>query len=119
MKHTRKTLLTLLLAALFLLAAATPAFAAEALPNGAILITDSDTIKPDEFTIIAQGGLSGCAPENTLAAIKLAGRCGCDGCEIDVQPTLDQRWVCFSDVNLSGSTNGVGLVSTKIGRAHV
>ena len=112
MKHTRKTLLTLLLAALFLLAAATPAFAAEALPNGAILVTDSDTIKPDEFTIIAQGGLSGCAPENTLAAIKLAGRCGCDGCEIDVQPTLDQRWVCFSDVNLSGSTNGVGLVST-------
>ena len=107
-----KAALTILLAALFLLAAVTPAFAAEALPKGAILVTASDTIKADDFTIIAHRGLSACAPENTLAAFKLAGRCGCDGCAIDVQPTLDQRWVCFSDVNLSASTNGVGLIST-------
>ena len=107
-----KTALTILLAALFLFAAVTPAFAAEALPKGAVLVTESDTIKADDFTIIAHRGLSACAPENTLAAFKLAGRCGCDGCAIDVQPTLDQRWVCFSDLNLSASTNGLGVVST-------
>ena len=106
-----KPILALLLAAVLLLTAAVPAFAADTLPNGAILVTDSDTIKADDFTIIAHRGLSACAPENTLAAFKLAGRSGCDGCEIDVQPTLDQRWVCFSDLNLSTSTNGVGLVS--------
>lgn len=123
MKRNCKSLLTLLLAALFLLAAVTPAFAADALPDGAVLLTKSETIKPDDFTIIAHRGLSACAPENTLAAFKLAGRSGCDGCEIDVQPTLDQRWVCFSDVNLSASTNGVGLVSAlpydKISEYHI
>ena len=107
-----KAALTILLAALFLFAAVTPALAADALPDGAVLVSDSDTIDPNDFTIIAHRGLSACAPENTLAAFKLAGRCGCDGCEIDVQPTLDQRWVCFSDLNLSASTNGLGLVST-------
>ena len=111
MKRNCRSILTLFLAALFLLAAVTPAFAADTVPNGAVLLTDSKTIKPDDFTVIAHRGLSACAPENTLAAFKLAGRCGCDGCEIDVQPTLDQRWVCFSDLNLSASTNGVGLVS--------
>ena len=123
MKRNCKSLLALLLAALFLLAAVTPAFAADALPDGAVLLTKSETIKPDDFTIIAHRGLSACAPENTLAAFKLAGRSGCDGCEIDVQPTLDQRWVCFSDVNLSASTNGVGLVSAlpydKISEYHI
>lgn len=111
MKRNCKSLLALFLAALFLLAAATPAFAADALPAGAVLATESQVIDFKNFSIIAHRGLSACAPENTLAAFKLAGRCGCDGCEIDVQPTLDQRWVCFSDVNLSASTNGVGLIS--------
>ena len=111
MKRNLKSALTLLLAALLLLAAVTPAFAAEALPDGAVLLQDSDFMKVSDFTVIAHRGLSACAPENSLAAIKLAGRCGCDGCEIDVQPTLDQRWVCFSDVNLSATTDGIGLVS--------
>lgn len=111
MKHLSKTVLSLFLAALFLLAAVVPACAAESLPAGAVLVTESQVIDFSKFNIIAQGGLSACAPINTLAAFKLAGRCGCDGCAIDVQPTLDQRWVCFSDVNLSMTTNGVGLVS--------
>ncbi len=111
MKLKLKSTLALLLALVLLLTAAVPAVAADDLPSGAVLVTKSDTIKADDFTIIAHRGLSACAPENTLAAFKLAGRSGCDGCEIDVQPTLDQRWVCFSDLNLSASTNGVGLVS--------
>lgn len=111
MKRNLKSLLACLLAFVMLATAAVPAFAADTLPKGAVLLTESDTIKEKEFTIIAHRGLSACAPENTLAAFKLAGRSGCDGCEIDVQPTLDQRWVCFSDLNLSASTNGVGLVS--------
>ena len=123
MKRNIRSLLTLFLAALFLLAAVTPAFAAESLPKGAVLLTESDTIKADEYTVIAQRGLSACAPENSLAAIKLAGRCGCDGCAIDVQPTLDQRWICFSDLNLSATTDGAGLVSAlpydKISEYHI
>ena len=111
MKRNLKSLLAALLAMLMLLTAAVSVFAADELPKGAVLLTQSKVIKADEFTVIAHRGLSACAPENTLAAIKLAGRSGCDGCEIDVQPTLDQRWVCFSDLNLSASTNGVGLVS--------
>ncbi len=123
MKRNPKSFLTLLLALLVLFAAVTPAFAAESLPQGAELLQDSEFMKADEVTLIAHRGLSACAPENTLAAMKLAGRCGCDGCEIDVQPTLDQRWVCFSDLNLSASTDGVGLVSAlpydKISEYHI
>ena len=123
MKHNMKTMLTVLLAALLLFAAVTPALAADDLPKGALLLQDSDFMKVNEVTVIAHRGLSACAPENTLAAMKLAGRCGCDGCEIDVQPTLDQRWVCFSDLNLSASTDGVGLISAlpydKISEYHI
>ena len=66
MKKT-KAAFTILLAALFLLAAVTPAFVAEALPKGAILVTNSDTIKANDFTIIAHRGLSACAPAGCTA----------------------------------------------------
>ncbi len=79
MKLKMKSTLALLLVAVLLLTAAVPVFAADELPSGAVLVTKSNIIKPDEFKIIAHRGLSACAPENTLAAFKLAGRCGCDG----------------------------------------
>ena len=66
--------IALLLALLML--CATPAFAAD-LPAGAVLLSDSKKIDPNAVKLIAYRGLSACAPANSLAAISLAGRCGC------------------------------------------
>ena len=53
MKHNMKTMLTVLLAALLLFAAVTPALAADDLPKGALLLQDSDFMKVNEVTVIA------------------------------------------------------------------
>ena len=100
MKKTTR-ILALLLALLMLFA--TTAFAAD-LPAGAVLLSDSKKIDPNAVKLIAYRGLSACAPANTLAAISLAGRCGCDGVELDIQPTLDGEWVCISGVSLRPMT---------------
>ena len=54
MKLKLKSTLALLLALVLLLTAAVPAFAADVLPSGAVLVTESDTIKADDFTIIVE-----------------------------------------------------------------
>ena len=102
-------LLALLLALLML--CATTAFAAD-LPAGAVLLSDSKKIDPNAVKLIAYRGLSAVAPANTLAAISLAGRCGCDGVELDIQPTLDGEWVCISGVSLRPMTGVNGTVYT-------
>jgi glycerophosphoryl diester phosphodiesterase len=56
--------------------------------------------------IIAHRGASAYAPENTLAAVKLAWSQGVDGVEIDVHLTRDQRLVVIHDDDLS-RVNGV------------
>ena len=109
MKKTSK-LISLILSLVLIFTISVSAFA-EGLPKGAVLITGSEKIKSDDFRIVAYRGLSACAPENTLAAISLAGRCGCYGCEIDVQPTLDGRWICLSDLSLDRTTDGIGVVN--------
>lgn len=55
------------------------------------LVTD------DDVTIIAHRGASGAAPENTMAAIRLAIEQGTDWVEIDVQETADGEVVVFHD----------------------
>ena len=109
MNKKLKTTLSVILSLIFIFSMTSIVFAAE-LPNGAVLISDSKVIKTDEMKIIAYRGLSACAPENTLSAISLAGRSGCYGCEIDVQPTID-GWVCFSDLTLDAKTSASGVVS--------
>ena len=106
-----KRTLAVALCLLMLCACGATAFAAE-LPAGAVLLSNSKTIVPDEVNLIAYRGLSACAPENTLAAIELAGRCGCNGVALDIQPTLDGEWVCFAGVSVDMNTNGSGTVST-------
>lgn len=51
----------------------------------------------DEVEIIAHRGASGAAPENTMAAVKLAIEQGADWVEIDVQETADGEVVVFHD----------------------
>lgn len=109
MNNKFKKAMSVLLSMIFILTMAVPAFAADKLP-GSILITDSKVIDSKDFKLIAYRGLSACAPENTLAAISLAGRSGCYGCEIDIQPTVD-GWVCFQDLTLDAKTTGTGFVN--------
>jgi glycerophosphoryl diester phosphodiesterase len=61
--------------------------------------------------IIAHRGASAYAPENTLAAFKLAVKTGADAVELDVYQTKDQRLVVLHDKTLNRTTNGSGNVS--------
>lgn len=51
----------------------------------------------DKVTIIAHRGASAAAPENTMAAVRLAIEEGADWIEIDVQETADGEVVVFHD----------------------
>ena len=52
------------------------------------------------FLLIAHRGANRLAPENTLAAFRLALDAGCDGCECDVQLSRDGVLTVFHDDNL-------------------
>lgn len=61
--------------------------------------------------VIAHRGASGLAPENTLAAFRLAIALGADGVEMDVQMSSDGRPVVIHDARVNRTTNGAGSVS--------
>lgn len=60
--------------------------------------------------IFAHRGASASAPENTLAAFRLALAQRPDGIELDVHLSADGKVVVIHDHNLSRTTNGAGLV---------
>ncbi|MDR2974291.1 MAG: glycerophosphodiester phosphodiesterase [Propionibacteriaceae bacterium] len=60
--------------------------------------------------VFAHRGASGYAPENTLAAFKLACELGADGIELDVQMTKDGEVVVIHDERVDRTTDGRGLV---------
>lgn len=59
---------------------------------------------------IAHRGASGHAPENTLAAFKLAVEMGAQFIETDLQLTRDARIVAVHDATVNRTTNGRGRV---------
>src|SRR5579859_7074609 len=61
-------------------------------------------------TITAHRGASAYAPENTLAAFRLAHDLGADGVELDVHLTADDQLVVLHDDTLDRTTSGSGLV---------
>lgn len=61
--------------------------------------------------VIAHRGASGLAPENTLAAFRLATALGADGVELDVHLTADGQPVVIHDARVNRTTNGAGAVS--------
>lgn len=67
----------------------------------------------DGTKLIAHRGYSGIAPENTLAAARLAGEHGFDACEFDIWPTRDRVWVVMHDDTLDRMTDGTGAISDK------
>jgi glycerophosphoryl diester phosphodiesterase len=60
--------------------------------------------------IIAHRGDSANAPENTLAAFRLALENGADGIELDVMLSADQKLVVIHDDTLDRTSNGIGQV---------
>jgi glycerophosphoryl diester phosphodiesterase len=60
--------------------------------------------------VIAHRGASAAAPENTLAAFKLAISLGADGIELDVQLSRDGQAVVIHDARVNRTTNATGLV---------
>ena len=60
--------------------------------------------------ILAHRGASGYAPENTRASILEALKRGCDGFEIDVQLTKDNKVVIFHDWSLERLSNKNGFL---------
>ncbi len=61
--------------------------------------------------VMAHRGASGYAPENTLAAFRLALRQGADLLETDLRFTKDEALVCIHDATVDRTTDGHGAVS--------
>jgi len=75
----------------------------------AIIAMMSDTKKHVPL-ILAHRGDSANAPENTLAAFRLAYENGADGIELDVMLSADQKLVVIHDDTLDRTSNGHGKV---------
>lgn len=61
--------------------------------------------------VIAHRGASAAAPENTLAAFRLAAELGADGIELDVRGTADGQLVVLHDASVDRTTDGTGGVA--------
>lgn len=68
---------------------------------------------PRRFLRVAHRGASGYAPENTLAAFRLALELGTDAVELDLRPTRDAQLVVLHDDTLERTTNGRGRLAER------
>lgn len=75
-----------------------------------------DAGTPDQgranMAISAHRGAASLAPENTLPAYEYAIAYGMDLIEVDVQQTLDGRFVAFHDSTVERKTDGSGSIAT-------
>ncbi|HST19515.1 MAG TPA: glycerophosphodiester phosphodiesterase family protein [Blastocatellia bacterium] len=69
------------------------------------------TQRNHEPLVIAHRGASGLAPENTLAAFKIAIALGADGIEMDVQLSADNRVIVMHDARVNRTTNATGNIA--------
>lgn len=76
-------------------------------------IRANDLPSQERPIIVAHRGASGYAPENTLAAFKLAVRMKADCVELDVQMSKDGHVVVIHDETLERTTNGNGKVGSR------
>jgi glycerophosphoryl diester phosphodiesterase len=60
--------------------------------------------------IIGHRGMSGLAPENTLASFDKALECGLNWVEFDVRLSKDYQLMCIHDSRIERTTNQIGLV---------
>ena len=75
------------------------------------LATDNRQLATASPLIIAHRGASGLAPENTMAAFRLAVAMGADGFELDVQLSADGQPVVIHDARLNRTTDRMGAVA--------
>ncbi|MCL5269801.1 MAG: hypothetical protein M1457_04435 [bacterium] len=69
--------------------------------------------RPERIDVIAHRGASAQAPENTLAAFRLAHEMGADWFELDCQFSRDGHLVVMHDGQLDRTTNGRGPVAAR------
>lgn len=65
----------------------------------------------DKILIIAHRGTSSEAPENTLAAFRLALEQGCNAIELDIHLSADRRVIVCHDATIDRTTNGSGAIA--------
>jgi glycerophosphoryl diester phosphodiesterase len=63
--------------------------------------------------VVAHRGASGLAPENTVAAFRLAVELGSPGVECDVHLTADGEVIVIHDATVDRTTNGSGEVAAR------
>ena len=63
-----------------------------------------------DILVMGHRGSPRAAPENTLKSYEIAMKSGVDMIELDVRGTSDGHVVCFHDLDVSSTTNGVGKV---------
>ena len=68
-------------------------------------------LESDRCLVIAHRGASAAAPENTLAAFRMAADLGADGVELDVRRTVDGQLVVIHDASVDRTTDGTGRVA--------
>lgn len=66
----------------------------------------------DRMQLIAHRGAPKLAPQNTLWAYRYATAYDVDYVEVDVQQTVDHRYVAFHDLEVSEETDGTGYINT-------
>lgn len=77
-----------------------------AVGTGVLTVSDVAVARPDDdVAVIAHRGSSGVAPENTVAAVRLAVRQGADVIENDIQRTADGELVVIHDTTLTRTTD--------------
>ena len=69
-----------------------------------------------ELVIIAHGGASKVAPENTMTAFERAFDSGAEGCEFDVYRTADDQLVLFHDRTLDRTTDFLTVYGKDSGK---
>ena len=78
-----------------------------------VFTNSADKTKHENINVIAHRGASKFAPENTMAAVKLALNSNAAYIEIDVHQTLDSTLILMHDESLDRTTNGSGLIKDK------
>ena len=111
MRRFALLLVTALMASAFGSASATPVDCAELPDPSRWWSAGTPDVGLTDMAIAAHRGAAELAPENTMDAYRYAIAYGVDMIEIDVQQTLDGRYVSFHDQTVDAKTDGTGYIA--------
>ena len=78
--------------------------------SGCATVDSAKIVGDGRIDVIAHRGASAIAPENTLAAFRLAHELKADWFELDCTLTKDEEIICIHDDSVDRTTNGKGKV---------